>query len=256
MGPVSSDAEPRQGDYLPEVTSIFMLGVDGQPYRQATPDGVLVITQCCDLAQGNGFAQVSQVVSLEERIANEVRRGKTSRYVPLTELRDRRMFGDLSVIGGVKHEIFKTAKRTPGVSLIERHNVGDRVARRYSRFAYPDEVVPLLSIVVDKITQKAGREHSNVGKALARIERIRVEVEQNWSDPPWDITLLLILREGEMPTLEEPVGHLVNLNASHSTRLRARSLTSIQDHQTWLPFGGHSGRVSHKMPRRSNRSKR
>ena len=59
--------ELRQGDWLVGVSSLSVLNASGGVARQeATPLGVVVLTQCCDLAKNDtGVLHVAPVVPLE-----------------------------------------------------------------------------------------------------------------------------------------------------------------------------------------------
>lgn len=194
--------QPRQGDYLPDVPRIYLLGEAGDVSCVETPVGVLLLTQCCDLArEGSGEAHVAAVVELSASEVGNAKSGRTPRYIPLEAVSERQLFADLGLVGGMTHAAVANQRRIPGVPEGERHRVGDRVARRFSRFAYPDEVVPVLGWVVRKIRSKAQAAESPLGRLLGRVDRIRVEVDGDWAQPPWSITLLFIVADGELPTL-------------------------------------------------------
>lgn len=199
----SSDlaGEPRQGDHLPHVASIVLLGMDDGVERVETPLGVVVLTQCCDLARGGrGFAHVAKVVELSGATASAARSGRAG-YVPLPELGEA-MFGDLSTVGGMAHAAVSAQERQPSVRSEERHLFGERVGRRFSRFAYPDAAQPLINWIVGEIRKKASASNSPLSGLWERVDRVRLESSGDWEQTPLDLTLLVIVRTGELPTLD------------------------------------------------------
>jgi hypothetical protein len=114
------------------------------------------------------------------------------------------MFADLDVIGTLDKEIFARASTTTGVGLddMETRRFGRRVARRFGRFPFPDEVVPWLMPLADVIVSKYDK---LTGEALAleQVVELRVEATDGWTTPPYALTLVTIVRAGTLPELEE-----------------------------------------------------
>jgi len=199
----SGESEPRQGDWLPDVRRIIVLGVDGGTEYVETSLGVVVLTQCCDLARGGtGVASVAPVIELGSAEASRERRGR-SRFVPVPDAGNNR-FVDIGSLGSMTHEAVALERRTSVVDAAERPKFGERVARRFSRFAYPDEAQPLIKWLVQSINKKADSADSPMGQLLQRVQRIRLEIAGDWDRPPWDVTVLVILHAGQLPTPDGP----------------------------------------------------
>ncbi|CAN5602900.1 hypothetical protein BH11ACT8_BH11ACT8_11890 [soil metagenome] len=197
-----SGADPRQGDYLPSVGRIYVLGDNDEPEERQTPLGVVVVTQCCDLARGgNGDAQVAAVVQLDGSDRSNAASGKSPRYAPLPELGDSH-FADFGTTGTVTNQVLVATEREADLR-IEPRMLGARAARRVARFAYPDEIQPFLQRLRSQIRAKAGKESSALGQCVARVRTLRIENESGWGTaPPWDVNVIWVLNEGELPTAD------------------------------------------------------
>jgi hypothetical protein len=207
-GDEDGDIDPRQSDYLADVREIYFVGEADKPLVIPTPLGVVLLTQCCDLARGgNGEAHVAKVVRLSGVDAANAKSGRTPRFIELNGLPESDLFADLGHVGGMTNRAVLAHSRRPAVPPHERYLLGQRVARRFGRFAYPDEVQPLLSWIVNRIRSKAKSERSPLGRLLGRVATIRIENEGGWDAGPWSLTLVLVLEDGELPTLSgDPTG--------------------------------------------------
>lgn len=197
--------EPRQGDYLSEIRELPILNARGEVDFVSTPHGVVVITQCCDLARGGkGYAHVAPVVILSGDEAAGAKSGRSPRFVWIPRLGENH-FVDLGTICSVENGLLKnTTRRKFLPDDWARHMFGRRVGRRFSRFAVPDEFSPMLQRLKDLVRRKYGRSGSSFGQALEQLAHLQLEVlnEGGWkSKPPWDLTLLLIVKKNRLPTL-------------------------------------------------------
>jgi hypothetical protein len=196
------DAQFRQGDHLAEVQQIFIAGPSGE-LSLDTPLGAVLLTQCCDLARGanSGCVNLAMLVELEPDKAKEATSGRTSRYVALRHLGES-MFADLGSIGSASFEMLESipvASRFPSETL--RKAFAARIARRFGRFPYPDELHPLLKPLRDLVREKIKKEASPVGIVfLSRIETLLIEMVGGWdSKPPWNLMLLVVVKSEFLP---------------------------------------------------------
>lgn len=85
------------------------------------------------------------------------------------------------------------------------------VARRFGRFAYPDEVVECLKPLTNALKSKAGKEQSPMGIALSKVHSFRVYCE-DWATAPYELTLIIIMEPDVVPSdlggIDEPPGNL------------------------------------------------
>lgn len=193
--------EPRQGDFLPGVACLYSVDIAGQPAQLDTPLGVVLLSQCCDLVRaGNGEPVAAAVVELTGSDASEATSGRRPRYAHLPWLAPE-LFVDFARTGAIDHLVAASSSRTPVPTTQDRALLASRIARRFSRFAYPDEVQPFLQRLRAKIREKASSELSPLGQCLRRVVTIRIENEAGWdSSMPWGLSVIFVVNEGELPT--------------------------------------------------------
>ena len=191
--------ELRQGDWLTGVANISITDFAGSVHREiATSLGVAVVTQCCDLANdGSGLVQFARVVTLQGAEYADARSGRTCRYAPM----DDTHFADLTVIGTLTRE---SPEARTTMSTARRQKFAECIARRYSRFAFPDDMVKVLNPLKQKIRETAARAGS-IGTVLQeRVATMRLECEPNWDAPNGLRLNLLVLVEMEfLPSVDE-----------------------------------------------------
>ncbi|MEU1413264.1 hypothetical protein [Streptomyces sp. NPDC005731] len=97
-------------------------------------------------------------------------------------------------------QVVVDAERTPGVKDVDDvRKFGQRVGRRFSRFAFPDEVVPWLRPLQSIAESKALKESSPVGWAFQQVASLRLLCSDKWESSPYALTLYVILEPGVLP---------------------------------------------------------
>ena len=172
----------------------------GSAVSFATPAGVVIISQTCDVVQRDRLTvQVAPLIRLADPMAEEARNGRRPRYVHLPELGDD-MFADLEVIATVAKPLLRGHERVPGVRADDDvRRFGQAVGRRFSRFAFPDDVQPWLQPLEDIARSKSQRPASPEGQAFSRVVELRLESENGWDSPPFDLVLAVIVERGTLP---------------------------------------------------------
>lgn len=187
----------RQGDYLPTLTSLAVL-VDGVVMSYWAPDGVVVISQTCDVVQRTHLAvAVAPVIRPLAEQRKYALKGARPQWAHLPALGDE-MFADLDIIGTVaKAEVTRHA-RTPGVTdLREAQRFAQALARKFARFAFPDEVVPWLAPLRKLFTDKANKLTSALGRVLDDVVELRIEATPDWyTGGALQLMLHVIVRAG------------------------------------------------------------
>ncbi|MBN9100923.1 MAG: hypothetical protein J0I49_22845 [Pseudonocardia sp.] len=234
-----SAGDPRQIDLVEEIKFLPVLTADGSVKMVPCPLGVAVVTQCCDLARGGkGHVHLAPIVALDPSLAREAETGRTPRYVPIPATEGR--YIDLGTIGSAEHGLISAAERTPGtLSESDRHAVRQRVGRRFSRFAFPEELISTFGVLQKRVREKSGNLDSNFGGALEMLRTIRVESATGWdSEPPWDLTLVLVAEAGILPTDIFSSCTPENLTVdSASFRVLKAALSSLDMADAWLQLG-------------------
>lgn len=193
----------RQGDIV-HTSSLPVIEPDGSVRQHPTPEGAVLLSQTCDVVQPDRLTVVAApLVRLSGDELTQATRGTRPRYVAVPAV-GTDTFADLDIISTLDKDILVRASATTGVGLddMEIRRFGRRVARRFGRFPFPDEVVPWLMPLADVIVSK----HDKLtGEALAleQVVELRVEATEGWAIPPYALTLVTIVRAGTLPELEE-----------------------------------------------------
>ncbi|MFF3879170.1 hypothetical protein [Streptomyces sp. NPDC001978] len=196
-GAVPEDLDKyRQGDVL-DLLQVPVLTSDGVVRQEPTPDGVVVITQTCDLVLRNRpTLHVAPVVVLDEAKAKPARNGRQPSLVHIPELGPQ-SFADLTFVATLDKSILSQVGARPGVLEIDDvRRFGQRIGRRFSRFAFPDEVVPWLRPLQKLVEGKDGKLDSPVGWTLDHVVSLRLECEGGWKSSPYALTLCVVLKPG------------------------------------------------------------
>ncbi|WP_330452592.1 MULTISPECIES: hypothetical protein [unclassified Streptomyces] len=195
-------SEYRQGD----VVSLDQIPVvtDGKNVRwEATPHGAVILTQTCDLVlAGRPTFHVAPIKILDEKQAKPARSGRQANFVHVPEL-GLLSFADLTVISTLDKTVLPQVVTKPGVLQIKDvRKFGQRVGRRFSRFAFPDEVVEWIRPLQKLVEGKDGNLFSPAGWAFDHVASLRLECEEGWKSAPYPLTLCVILKPGVVPAFE------------------------------------------------------
>lgn len=193
----------EQGSVFQNVTSLPLL--DGDAHTSLpTPFGVVVVSQTCDNVRSS-YIQVAPVVALKGADWANAASGRSARHATLPGLGD--MFGvELGTIASINKSFLAEADRKAGVvSLRDSRALAQAIGRRFSRFAFPDDIVIWLNPLRRLTQSKSGKPESPEGKALTKIRQIRVRSEEGWTTRPYVLSFDFILDEDELPFESEPI---------------------------------------------------
>jgi hypothetical protein len=196
----------RQAEVV-QIATLPIVGEDGSVYRYPTPDGAVVVTQTCDIVIAERpNVQLAPLVHRDPVAARESRLGRWPQYVHVPNMGDD-AFADMSVLATISKALLVTLEHEPGVDWMnddEQRNFGRAVGRRFSRFPFPDEVTPWLRPLQGEIQSKVNRPDSPLAKVLSGVIELRLEAINGWnSQPPYDLVLIVIVRPGVLPGLDE-----------------------------------------------------
>ena len=99
------------------------------------------------------------LVRLSGDVLRQAVKGGRPRYVAVPAA-GADTFADLDIIGTLDKNILASMPVTDGVGPADAdiRRFGQRIARRFGRFPFPDEVVPWLTPLTDIVTSKYGKE--------------------------------------------------------------------------------------------------
>lgn len=243
----------RQGDVLETLVKVEVLGPDGDGIMVPTPLGVVLVSQTCDVVLPNRAAvQIAPHVRLPASAADDARDGRRPRYAHLPQL-GACDFADLEVVTTVAKRNLVGLRRRPGVESDEEiRRFAGAVARKFGRFAFPDEVSWWLRPLEEVVASKARKAASPERVALEHVVELRVEASGGWGTAPYDLTLCVIVEPGTLPTfpgdelpdlpssldewLHNPVGELRRASGEIADRL-AKATDSADRYWLWMALG-------------------
>jgi hypothetical protein len=190
----------RQGDVV-TIDGLPVLGADAVWFRR-TPYGAVLLTQTCDAVRPEKpTVALAPIVRLEGSDGSAARDGKLLRYIHVPSATPE-AFADLSVIATIDKALFAILPRASGIDQTNDAAVrifGRALGRRFGRFPFPDEVVPWLR-PLEVVMQSKHDKNSPEGAAMRDVVELRVEAVGGWKDPPYALTLCVIVRPGVIPT--------------------------------------------------------
>ncbi|MGW5571476.1 hypothetical protein ACWEVD_09775 [Nocardia thailandica] len=180
--------------------------------QQRSEQSAAIVSQTCDASLPNRrIVQIAPVVELTGSIGKEASAGKRPRYVPLSGLGPSH-FVDLEVIVSVdKAALLQKPRRRGLVNDQHRREFAFAVARKFGRFAFPDEVVRCFEPLVHLLQRKARKDTTSLGKVLAGVHSIRIHCE-DWSRTPYELTLIVLLEAGILPAGPDDFDEVVDLS--------------------------------------------
>lgn len=229
--------EWRQGDVFRDANT-FVFDHAWTPQSVPETHGAVVVSQTCDACLPHRERiQIAPLFRLEN--ANEAREaasGARPQYVGVPKVGPD-FFADLDCITTVAKTALISSERVAGVETDDEvREFAFSVARRYGRFAYPDEVVKCLGPLTAALKEKARKAKSPLGQALASLHSIRVQCE-DWTRTPHELTLIVILEADVVPSDPDDIGEPPpDLDAPSNAGLK----TQVNKYATYLGASGRS----------------
>lgn len=196
----------RQGDVFSAKT-YWTIDPRGKARRVACPFGLAVVSQSCDAAQpSRKEIQVAPVVELADDVADLARGGKRIAYAALPKVGPN-FFADLTQIYTVPKCTLVDVGRQRGVETdVQVRRYAGTLARRFGRFAFPNEVIECMEPLKKALASKASKENSPLGRVLSSVYGIRMLASQpnGWQKTPHDLTLIVLLNPDARPVDDLP----------------------------------------------------
>lgn len=188
----------RQGDVV-GLAEVRLPASNGEFETVATPAGVAILSQTCDVVQSSKVrCLVAPVVPEADRTAlSGARKGQK----PLHLYLESSSAQPAPCIADIERAVSVPKSDLAGLPLVARYvqeasghearAVAWRVGRAFSRFPFPDEVYPVFSKLRRQAQEKAGTA-GNFGRVLDLVEDLRVSADQ-WANPRRNLTLYVIV---------------------------------------------------------------
>lgn len=218
-------SEFRQGDVLPALDTHMWLADGNSPttpqsraaaeagrlsaMHEETPRGHAILTQTCDLVprghRYRPFAVLAPVVRLKGHTAAQGSRGRLIRYAHVPAYSDGFCFADLDRIVTVETGVLLSHERRIGLSTDQQRNrFAQAVARKFNRFAFPDDVPASLDKWRKRVMDKHDKADSSEGRLFAEAADVRILADRDWNADELRISVILLFEPGFLPPDIDP----------------------------------------------------
>ncbi len=158
-------------------------------------EGVVVLTQTCDIVRScraRPFVEVAPLIRLDDEIVEQVRRLKRPAFAYVPGMVQKGLVADLDRVMTVEKAVVANLTRLPGWSTdAESRAFSCAIARKLSRFAFPDDFVLAAGSFRRRMMEKHSR-CSAEGRHLRALREIRVRGEPSWNHGAVDLTIWFI----------------------------------------------------------------
>ena len=205
---------------------------------EAAPHGHAILTQTCDLVPRPGrdrpFVALAPLVQLDDDDASQGRRGRMTRYAHVPAFDDGSYFADLDRITTVETGALLLQERTAGLSDDEQRKAFARaVARKFGRFAFPDDLYESLSKWRKHVVAKYDREHSPEGTLYRKAEDVRISATPAWDADTISVVVTVLFQPGFLPPIDpeavQEVGDVAEVSGLSAAEIAQQMCDGIAD---------------------------
>jgi hypothetical protein len=168
---------------------------------ESIESGFVVVSQTCDIViscRKRPYVELSPLVSADKQLIKETRtlRRSTLAYHPAAA--SNNLVVDLERTMTIEKALLVEFDRVVGLRTdAETTTFADALAKRRSRFAYPDDFVAACSKFSEHVKKKAkakNRDHDTEWLHIDAIDEIRVMATPNWSGQSISLSFWMIKR--------------------------------------------------------------
>ena len=147
--------------------------------------GLVMLTQTCDVVRGcrnRPFVEVAPLIEVPELWVEEIRRLKRPAFAYVSTTAGERLVADLDRTMTVEKALVAGWTRTPGWENDEElRDFARALARKRSRFAFPDDFVAAAGDLQSHISGRHNRQNDE-GAYLRALREIRVRAAPSWDN--------------------------------------------------------------------------
>lgn len=251
-------SEFRQGDVLPALGRHGWLADGNSPTTQQSrdqaepghlsvvhedmPHGHAVLTQTCDLLprrdRDRPFVALAPLVKLEGHTAALGSRGRLIRYAHVPAYSDGFCFADLDRIATVETGVLLAHERQTGLANDEQRNkFAQAVARKFNRFAFPDDVSASLDKWRKRVMDKHDRADSPEGELFAEAADVRILADPDWDSDRILVSVVVLFEPGFLPPeidldAEQQVGDVDDVSGFSAADIAQQLSVGVGDPQS------------------------
>ena len=163
--------------------------------------GYVIVSQTCDVVRSceiRPMLQVAALTTVDEETLDQVRHGFLVSLVYIPALADRCLVADLDRLMTIEKSVLAAMPENSFVHGVTTDRdcraFAESVARRFARFAFPDDFVEAVGPIQKRIKEKHSRQ-SPEGQCYRTVREIRVAAAPSWEDPSPNIEFLFIVDE-------------------------------------------------------------
>lgn len=156
---------------------------EGADLTEIAVQGLVVVTQTCDIVRScedRPFVEVVPLVEVNAASLQDIRRGKRPQYAFIPGAAELNLVADLDRVMTLEKAIVAEWERQIGcTSDQDFRNLGQALARKRVRFAFPDDFTEFVRPFQKQLQSKHGK-NSLEGEALRSLQEIRVQASPSW----------------------------------------------------------------------------
>lgn len=161
----------------PLTNEAIAAAAEGVDIAEVEVSGFVVLSQTCDVVRGcadRPYLEIAPLVSVDESYLREIERGRRPRYAFIPALRGHCLVADLDRVMTIEKGVVAAWERIPGCrNDDESRSLGQALARKRTRWAFPDDFTQLASGLQSRLQEKHDKQ-SDEGAALRALRQIRV----------------------------------------------------------------------------------
>lgn len=169
--------------------------VDGAAPVLEEVEGFVMLSQTCDIVRlciERPFVEIAPLVRLDDEIVEQARRLKRPSLAYIPAIARKGLVADLDRIMTVEKAVVAAWTRIMGWSTdAEGREFARTIARKRSRFAFPDDFIRAADQFRRRLTNKHGRQ-SGEGEFLRALREIRVRAAPSWNADDVKLTIWFI----------------------------------------------------------------
>jgi hypothetical protein len=162
--------------------------------------GLVVVTQTCDIVRScfkRPFIEVVPLVEVDKEAMSEIERGRRPQYAFIPGVKDLNLVGDLDRIMTVEKAVLLQWKHQSGCQDDpQRRALGQALARKRVRFAFPDDFNELTNKIQNLFKKKHDKKIDE-GEALRALREIRVRATPSWDAAKIELMFFFIRDQGK-----------------------------------------------------------
>ena len=164
-------------------------------------DGLLVLTQTCDIVRGcisHSFLEVCPLIVVDRERLQSIRRGQRPNLAYVPSLSERGLVGVLDRVMTVEKSVVAGWDRAAGCTTDEEVRAfAQALARKRNRMAFPNEFTAFVERLRRRMIDKHGKQ-TQEGKALRALREIRVAASPDWNAETIELMFWFIRNEDDL----------------------------------------------------------